>query len=265
MLWYVVAWTGYHAPAEKKRKVIAMRVWLYSRLSRDEDSELNSLTNQQNILREYAANNNCTVIGESADDNISGMHFNREGINKIYAAVENKSIDAVIVKDLSRLGRHRTQTAMFIDYLRENDVRVLSVTENIDTSNEDDDLMVGFKGIFNDMYARDISKKIRAGYKQKQKNGIVMIPPLGYFKDKNTGEVTVVEEHAEIVRKIFDLYVSGYGLKAISKILNEEGIKSPGYYQKKLLGKNLGYNKPEIAHRFLWENTGVKRILQNPR
>ena len=75
MLWYVVAWTGYHAPAEKKRKVIAMRVWLYSRLSRDEDSELNSLTNQQNILRGYAANNNCTVIGESADDNISGMHI----------------------------------------------------------------------------------------------------------------------------------------------------------------------------------------------
>lgn len=247
----------------EKRKVTAMRVWLYSRLSRDEDSELNSLTNQQNILREYATNNNCTVIGESADDNISGMHFNREGINKIYAAVEDKSIDAVIVKDLSRLGRHRTQTAMFIDYLRENDVRVLSVTENIDTSNEDDDLMVGFKGIFNDMYARDISKKIRAGYKQKQKSGIVMIPPLGYFKDKNTGKVTVVEEHAEIVRKIFNLYVSGYGLKAISKILNEEGIKSPGYYQKKLLGKNLGYNKPEIAHRFLWENTGVKRILQN--
>lgn len=114
---------------------------------------------------------------------------------------------------------------MFIDYLRENDVRVLSVTENIDTSNEDDDLMVGFKGIFNDMYARDISNKIRAGYKQKQKSGIVMIPPLGYFKDKNTGKVTVVEEHAEIVRKIFNLYVSGYGLKAISKILNEEGIK----------------------------------------
>lgn len=260
MLWYVVAWTGYHAPAEKKRKVIAMRVWLYSRLSRDEDSELNSLTNQQNILREYATNNNCTVIGESADDNISGMHFNREGINKIYAAVEDKSIDAVIVKDLSRLGRHRTQTAMFIDYLRENDVRVLSVTENIDTSNEDDDLMVGFKGIFNDMYARDISKKIRAGYKQKQKSGIVMIPPLGYFKDKNTGKVTVVEEHAEIVRKIFDLYVSGYGLKAISKILNEEGIKSPGYYQKKLLGKNLGYNKPEIAHRFLLEQKPKRNV-----
>ena len=103
-----------------------MKVWLYARLSRDEDSELNSLTNQQNILREYSEKNQYTVVGESFDDNVSGMHFNREGINKIYTAVEEKQIDAVIVKDLSRLGRHRTQTAMFIDYLRENDVRVLS-------------------------------------------------------------------------------------------------------------------------------------------
>jgi len=140
-----------------------MNAWLYYRLSRDEDSELNSLTNQRKILEEYANVNNHNIVGESFDDNVSGMHFNREGINKIYDAVENKIIDSVIVKDLSRLGRHRTQTAMFIDFLRENDVRVLSVTENIDTSNEDDDLMIGFKGIFNDMYARDLSKKIRAG------------------------------------------------------------------------------------------------------
>ena len=142
-------------------------------------------------------------------------------------------------------------------------MRVLSVTENIDTSNEDDELMVGFKGIFNDMYCRDISKKIRAGYKQKQKQGIVLIPPMGYFKDKNTGEVVIIEEQAAIVRRIFDLYLSGYGIKAIAKILNAEGIKSQGYYQQKLLGKKLGYNKPEIAHRFLWENTGIKRVLQN--
>ena len=240
-----------------------MRAWLYYRLSRDEDKELNSLTNQKNILVEYAENNGYTVIGESFDDNVSGMHFNREGIEKIYDEVEKKTIDAVIVKDLSRLGRHKTQTALFIDYLREHDVRVLSVTENIDTSNEDDELMVGFKGIFNDMYCWDISKKIRAGYKQKQKQGIVLIPPMGYFKDKNTGEVVIIEEQAAIVRRIFDLYLSGYGIKAIAKILNAEDINSQGYYQQKHLGKKLGYNKPEIAHRFLWENTGIKRVLQN--
>lgn len=240
-----------------------MKVWLYYRLSRDEDAELNSLNNQRNILVEYANTNNHEIVGESFDDNVSGMHFNREGINKIYEQVENKAIEAIIVKDLSRLGRHRTQTAMFIDYLREHDVRVLSVTENIDTSNEDDDLMIGFKGIFNDMYARDISKKIRAGYKQKQKNGIVITVPLGYFKDKNTNEIVIVEEEAEIVRKIFDLYLSGYGLKAIAKKLNDEGIKSPQYYQNKMYNKKLPSNKPEITGRYLWVNTTVKRILQN--
>lgn len=240
-----------------------MKVWLYYRLSRDEDAELNSLTNQRNILVEYAKANNHEIVGESYDDNVSGMHFNREGINKIYEEVENKAIEAIIVKDLSRLGRHRTQTAMFIDYLREHDVRVLSVTENIDTSNEDDELMIGFKGIFNDMYARDISKKIRAGYKQKQKNGIVITVPLGYFKDKNTNEIVIIEEEAEIVRKIFDLYLSGYGLKAIAKKLNDEGIKSPQYYQNKMYNKKLPCNKPEITGRYLWVNTTVKRILQN--
>lgn len=240
-----------------------MKVWLYYRLSRDEDAELNSLNNQRNILVEYANANNHEIVGESFDDNVSGMHFNREGINKIYEQVENKAIEAIIVKDLSRLGRHRTQTAMFIDYLRQHDVRVLSVTENIDTSNEDDDLMIGFKEIFNDMYARNISKKIRAGYKQKQKNGIVITVPLGYFKDKNTNEIVIVEEEAEIVRKIFDLYLSGYGLKAIAKKLNDEGIKSPQYYQNKMYNKKLPSNKPEITSRYLWVNTTVKRILQN--
>ena len=240
-----------------------MRVWLYYRLSRDEDKKLNSLTNQRKILEEYAQSHGYRVIGESYDDNVSGMHFNREGIEKIQDEVERGTVDAILVKDLSRLGRHKTQTAMFIDYLREHDVRVLSVTESIDTGNEDDELLVGFKGIFNDMYCRDISKKIRAGYKQKQREGIVLIPPMGYFKDKNTGEIRIVEEQAEIIRRIFRLYLSGFGIKAIAKQLNAEGIKSQGYYQEQMLGKKIGYNKPEIAHRFLWENTRVRRVLEN--
>ncbi|MBR6934162.1 MAG: recombinase family protein [Clostridia bacterium] len=240
-----------------------MKVWLYYRLSRDEDKELNSLTNQKKILEAYAKEKGFDVIGESFDDNVSGMHFNREGIEQLQDEVEKGSIDAVVVKDLSRLGRHKTQTAMFIDYLRQHRVRVLSVTENIDTDNEDDELMIGFKGIFNDMYCRDISKKIRAGFMQKQREGIVIIPPMGYYKDKNTGQVVIVEEQAEIVRRIYRLYLEGYGLKSIARMLNEEGIKSQGYYQEQLYGKNVGRNKPELARRFLWENTKVRRILTN--
>ena len=86
-----------------------------------------------------------------------------------------------------------------------------------------------------------------------------------YFKDKNTNEIVIVEEEAEIVRKIFDLYLSGYGLKAIAKKLNDEGIKSPQYYQNKMYNKKLPSNKPEITGRYLWVNTTVKRILQNER
>lgn len=97
-----------------------------------------------------------------------------------------------------RLGRHKTQTAMFIDYLRENDINVLSVRENLDTSKESDDLIIGFKGLFNDMYARDISKKVRACMNQNLKYEMVLTPPMGYFKDKNTNETVVMEEHAEI-------------------------------------------------------------------
>ena len=135
-----------------------MKVWLYYRLSRDEDEELNSLNNQRKIIYNFAVSNGHEVVGESFDDNVSGMHFNREGIDKIYEVVEAGKIEAIIVKDLSRLGRHRTQTALFIDYLREHDVRVLSATENIDTFNENDDLIIGFKGLVNDFYANGCSK-----------------------------------------------------------------------------------------------------------
>ena len=164
-----------------------MKVWLYYRLSRDEDEELNSLNNQRKIIYNFAVSNGHEVVGESFDDNVSGMHFNREGIDKIYEVVEAGKIEAIIVKDLSRLGRHRTQTALFIDYLREHDVRVLSATENIDTFNENDDLIIGFKGLVNDFYARDGSRRVRTGYRQKQKEGIVTIPPFGYFKDREGG------------------------------------------------------------------------------
>lgn len=111
-------------------------VWLYYRLSRDEDDELNSLRNQRSIIESYAISNGHEIIGESFDDNIRGMHFEREGIAKIYEVVDAGKIDAIVVKDLSRLGRHRVQTELFIEYLRENNVRVLSATEGIDIFNE---------------------------------------------------------------------------------------------------------------------------------
>ena len=240
-----------------------MKVWLYYRLSRDEDDELNSLTNQRKIIYEYAVTNGHEVVGESFDDNVSGMHFNREGIDKIYEAVEAGKVEAIIVKDLSRLGRHRTQTALFIDYLREHDVRVLSATENIDTFNENDDLIIGFKGLVNDFYARDGSRRVRTGYRQKQKEGIVITPPFGYFKDKNTKRVVIVEEAAETIRLIFTAYNSGCGLKAIAMMLNERKCKTPAQMQLEMLNKRLPYTQDHISKKYLWDATMIARILRD--
>ena len=240
-----------------------MKVWLYYRLSRDEDEELNSLNNQRKIIYNFAVSNGHQVVGESFDDNVSGMHFNREGIDKIYEVVEAGKIEAIIVKDLSRLGRHRTQTALFIDYLRERNVRVLSATENIDTFNENDDLIIGFKGLVNDFYARDGSRRVRTGYRQKQKEGIVTIPPFGYFKDKNTKKVVIVEEAAETVRMIFTAYIGGSGVKAIARTLNEQRRKTPALMQMELLNKRLPNTQDRILKKYLWDATMVGRILKD--
>jgi DNA invertase Pin-like site-specific DNA recombinase len=240
-----------------------LRVWLYYRLSRDEDKEQNSLNNQKKILLDYAKSKGYIIAGESFDDNMTGMNFEREGIDKICEVAEAKQIDAVIVKDLSRLGRHKTLTAVFIDYLQGLNVRVLSVSENIDTFNEDDDLIIGFKQILNDFYAKDISRKIRFGYRQKQKEGLVIIPPFGYFKDKNTKQVVIVEECADIVRRIFDLYLNGYGFTSIAKYLNDHSFKSPSFYQNQLLGKNIGNKKTALCRNHMWNERTVDRILAN--
>ncbi len=236
-----------------------MKAWLYYRLSRDEDAEMNSLQNQRQILVDYAELNGYEITGESFDDNVSGMTFERKGLHQIELAVEDGKVDVLLVKDLSRLGRHRTRTALFIDYLRENNVRVYSVTEGIDSSNENDDMIIGFKQLVNDFYAKDIGKKVRAGIRQKQKTGMPVNLPMGYYKDKFTGEILVDETAAAIVREIFEKFFAGYGLTTIAKDFNRRGIKSPEYFSH----RKVGAQRTQICKKFLWVQRTVKRIIQN--
>ena len=241
-----------------------MRAWLYYRLSRDEDEELNSLRNQRSIIESYALTHGYSIVGESFDDNVSGMHFDRDGIEQLCEAVEAEQVDAVVVKDLSRLGRHRTQTGVFIDYLRRNGVRVLSATEGIDTFNDNDDLLIGVKGLMNDLYARDGSRRVTTGLRQKQKAGLVITPPFGYFKDKNTNQVQIVPEAAETVHLIFASYIGGIGLKAIARLLNEQKRKTPAQMQLALIGKRMPERlEKEVKKKYLWNATMVSRILQD--
>ena len=238
-----------------------MRVWLYTRLSNDDDPAQNSLQNQQEICRTFAEKKDWTIAGSSADDNISGMNFSRCGLDTLTAAVQVKQVDAVLVKDLSRLGRHRTQTALFIDYLRERQVRVISATEGVDTFCEEDDLMIGVRGLMNDYYAKDIGKKIRAGYRQKQKDGLVITPPFGYWKDKNTGQIKVDTEAAVTVQHIYSLYLQGCGQKEISRRLNVMGRKTPAQLRAERCGKEVRQTHKTHDGQFLWTYASVKNVL----
>lgn len=238
-----------------------MRVWLYARLSNDDDPAQNSLQNQQEICRAFAEKSGWTIVGSSADNNISGMNFSRRGLDTLTAAVPAKQIDAVLVKDLSRLGRHRTQTALFIDFLREKQVRVISVTEGVDTFCEEDDLMIGIRGLMNDYYAKDIGKKIRAGYRQKQKEGFVITPPFGYWKDKNTGQIKVDTEAAATVQLIYSLYLQGCGQKEIARRLNAVGRKTPAQLRAERCGREVRHTHKTRDGQFLWTYASVKNIL----
>ena len=238
-----------------------MRIWLYARLSNDDDREMNSLLNQREICQAFAEQHGYTIVGQSYDDNASGMNFNRRGLDKLTAAVDADKIDAVIVKDLSRLGRHRTQTALFIDYLRERQVRVISATEGVDTFRDEDDLIIGVRGLMNDYYAKDIGKKIRAGYRQKQKDGIVITPPFGYWKDKNTGQIKVDTEAAVTVQLIYSLYLQGCGQKEISRRLNVMERKTPAQLRAERRGREVRQTHKTRDGQFLWTYASVKNIL----
>lgn len=240
---------------------MAMRGWLYARLSNDDDPAQNSLQNQQEICRAFAEKSGWTIVGSSADNNISGMNFSRRGLDMLTAAVQAKQVDAVLVKDLSRLGRHRTQTALFIDFLRQQQVRVISATEGVDTFCEEDDLMIGVRGLMNDYYAKDIGKKIRAGYRQKQQEGLVITPPFGYWKDRNTNQVLVYPEAAETVQLIYALYLQGCGQKEITRWLNTEGRKTPAQLRAERCGREVRHTHKTRDGQFLWTYASVKNIL----
>ena len=238
-----------------------MRVWLYARLSGDDDPAQNSLQNQQEICRAFAEKRGDTIVGCSSDDNVSGMSFSRRGLDALAVAAQVGKIDAVLTKDLSRLGRHKTQTALFIDYLREHQVRVISVTEGIDTFREEDDLIIGVRGLMNDYYAKDISKKIRAGYWQKQKDGLVIRSPFGYWKDKNTNRIFIHPEAAETVRRIYALYLQGCGQKEIARRLNALNCKTPAQLWTEQIGHDARRVHKTGDGKFLWTYASVKNIL----
>ena len=189
------------------------------------------------------------------------MRFDRKGLNQVSQAVDAGKIDAVIVKDLSRLGRHQMQTALFIDYLRQCGVAVISVTEGLNTLDDGDDLIIGVRQIMNDYYAKDIGNKIRHGYREKHKVGLVITPPFGYWKDRNTNCIHQHPEAAETVRLIYEYYLEGIGQKEIARSLNRLGRKTPAQLRAERHGREFYTSRKDQSGKYVWNYVSVKNVL----
>ena len=207
---------------------------IYLRLSRDDGDnvESNSIINQRSLLRDYAGKNNITIIEEFVDDGISGLTFNRPDFNRMMEKVDEKCIDTIIVKDLSRFGRDYIETGKYIQRIfPAMGVRFISVNDHYDSFSADANethLVMPIKSLINDSYCRDISTKVRSTQKAKRLKGefIGAFAPYGYLKDTSMKNHLVVDEAIRpIIEKIFSLKLEGYSSNAIATYLNRSLIQ----------------------------------------
>lgn len=189
-------------------------VGIYARLSREDDKigVSESIDNQINFLKKYAEKQNWKSIKIYIDDGYTGTNFNRPGFKKLILDIENKKIDTVITKDLSRLGRDYIDTGYYIEkYFPKKKIRYIAVNDGIDTIDEENSNndITPFKAVINDMYAKDISKKVKSALITKVTNGENIKPfvPYGYKKTKNQ-EIVIDDNVVENVRTIFRLYLA---------------------------------------------------------
>lgn len=235
---------------------------LYCRLSQDDmiDGESNSITNQKLILKKYADDNGFKNIVFYVDDGISGTTFERNGFQAMMSDIESGKVGTVITKDLSRLGRDYLKTGEYVEIIfPDHDVRYIAINDNVDTFKGDNEFMA-FKNIFNDWYARDCSKKIRAVFKAKGQSGKHLCPPVyGYKKSDTDKNLWVIDDTAaEVVRKIFRLCIEGYGPVQIARILTEQSIPTPTAYALSQ-GRDNGRHNAKLHH---WGANTICHILE---
>lgn len=237
---------------------------LYCRLSKDDmvDDESNSITNQKMILKKFADDNGFTNTAYYVDDGFSGTNFERDGFKAMMNDIENGKIGIVITKDLSRLGRDYLKTGELIEMIfPDYNVRYIAINDGVDTAKSENELLA-FKNIFNDWYARDCSKKIRAVFKAKGQSGKHLCPPVYGYKHSETDKNLWVidDEPAEVVRKIYRLCIDGYGPTQIARILTEQGVPTPTAYAISQ-GRNTCHKN---AKTYRWGTQTICHILEKP-
>ncbi len=240
---------------------------LYGRLSQEDerDGESNSIQNQRLMLEKYAADNGFENILFLSDDGYSGTNFNRPAWKELMRLVESDQVATIIVKDMSRLGRDYLLVGQYTEMIFPSyNVRFIAVNNNVDSLYGDNDF-TPFVNLFNDFYAKDTSRKIRAVVKSKAERGerVGTRAPYGYKKDKENPKSKIVpdEDVAPIVQRIFNLCVEGKGPTQIAKLLNKEQVFSPGYYYYIKTGKIL--TNVDITRPFAWSSACIADILEN--
>ena len=239
---------------------------LYERLSHDDDlmGESNSISNQKQMLSEYAESHGLTPYIHFTDDGISGTRFDRPGFVSMMDAIKAGQIGTVIIKDMSRLGRDYLMVGQIQEMLRQKQVRLIAINDGHDSLNGDDDFLP-FRNIMNEWYAKDTSKKIRSTFKAKGNSGkhVASTTPYGYLKDPENKEHWIVdEEAAQVVRRIFQMTMDGYGPYQIAKKLKEDQVEIPAVHMARH-GAGLWQGRvDEIKDPYAWGSSTVAGILK---
>ncbi len=236
---------------------------LYARLSQEDalDGESNSIANQKSILLKYATDNGFPNPLFFIDDGVSGVTFDRPGWNEMIGLAKAGKVKTVIVKDMSRMGRDYLKVGYYTEsFFAERDIRYIAINDGVDSDKGDNDF-TPFRNLFNDFYARDTSKKIRAVMRAKGNSGehLCTNPPYGYRKDPEDKKRWIVdEEAAEVVKRIFALCVDGKGPMQIAKLLTADKVLTVKAHYAKRDGKAIP-DKP-----YQWSAKSVAGILECP-
>ena len=236
---------------------------LLLRISRDdgETGDSNGIQNQRKLLEKAAREKGYTSLVTFSDDGVTGTTMNRPGFLAMIKEIERGNVGAVFVKDLSRLGRNYREVGYYMEeFFPEHDVRFVSISDGIDSAEGEDDF-APFKNIMNEFYARDISKKRRIVNKLKGSAGEPLSPPpYGYIKNPDNPKRWIIDEDAAaVVRRIFDMNLCGYGIAAIAKALDKDGIYTPAsYWQSKGIGRS---GKKTVIPQTYWQHSTIYKIL----
>ncbi|RGC03943.1 recombinase family protein [Faecalibacterium prausnitzii] len=236
---------------------------LYERLSRDDElqGESNSISNQKQMLEDFARRNGLPNPTHFTDDGISGTRFDRPGFLAMMEEVEAGRVEAIVIKDMSRLGRDYLKVGQVMEVLRQRGVRLIAINDGVDSLKGDDDF-TPFRNIMNEFYARDTSRKIRSVFKSKGMSGKHLTGTViyGYLWDENREHWLVDEEAAEVVRRIFSLTLEGYGPYQIACKLSADRIEIPVVHLARF---NEGVNRSKpVKDPYGWGASTIVNILK---